>query len=369
MTFLLLLTACTGADGPEGQQNDASEVVHVRSFTATSDDDGYVSVPVEVTEGVDVFQVVAKRARGTLSTDYVYGPDGGTILDWEDWYDSSYSLTDCFFPSTDATTFDWPIRAEDGPLVPGTYQVQIATLTAGMEYAGGEDVDIDVLTRAEPDPAAGSLHAIIAYATGVRDEEGVVDGVEAAVAHWEEIYAAIGITLEPEYSDIDVDPALPDTYEGLDAYTTLLEAQGEHAVLLVVGESIAADDTLYGEAGSIPGPYVGTPHSAVEVSWLANAGADAEFSNADIQLFGETMAHEVGHYLGLYHPVEDGYDYWDALDDTEECSSWTRCDEDLGSNLMYPYPVCTGAGAGTCVRQDELTGMQAGVANGYLGIE
>ncbi len=371
MMFLTLL-ACVQKDGEEsddsaGKRDDG--VITATTYAATSDRDGFLSIPVEVTEETGVFQVVVKRDRGLVSTEYLYNPGEDLVLDWEDWYDSSFSLTESFYPTEFATTLNWPVREEDGPLDVGTYEVIVSTLDGSYNYAGREDVTVEVLTRAEPNVDRGVLRAVIAYAEGVRDEPGVVDGVEAAVDYWVDLYAEIGVTLEPEYMDIDVDAQLPDTYEGLAAIAELHEDQDQRSVLMVVGESIANDRWLYGEAGGIPGPYAAADHAAVFVSWLANAGADAEFGEADVLLFGETMAHEVGHYLGLFHPVEDGWVYWDALEDTEDCARMGDCEGELGSNLMFPYPVCTGTSAGSCVRQDGLTEGQAGVVQRYVGVE
>ena len=105
------------------------------------------------------------------------------------------------------------------------------------------------------------------------------------------------------------------------------------------------------------------------MSWVAHAGSNGTFSESEILLMGETMAHEMGHYIGLFHPVEDGWVYFDALEDTVTCNSWEQCDNRLGDNLMYPYPVCTGFSFDSCGRQDVLTAEQAGVQNRYLGVE
>jgi hypothetical protein len=167
-----------------------------------------------------------------------------------------------------------------------------------------------------------------------------------------------------------VDPDLPEAYTGQDEVQALLAGLDTRSLLLVVGETVGGDDTLYGEAAAIPGPYAPTPITVVEVGWLANAGSNAVFSDDEVLLFGETMAHEAGHFLGLYHPVEDGgydaWEWWDALDDTEECVDWRGCESALGDNLMFPYPICYGR---TCERQDELTRNQAGVVNHYVGVE
>jgi hypothetical protein len=77
----------------------------------------------------------------------------------------------------------------------------------------------------------------------------------------------------------------------------------------------------------------------------------------------ETMGHEVGHYLGLYHPVEDGWRYWDALDDTLECGSTAECESALKDNLLFPYPVCT---RDACEPQVNLTEAQRVVIGNYV---
>ena len=96
---------------------------------------------------------------------------------------------------------------------------------------------------------------------------------------------------------------------------------------------------------------------------VENAGFDGQFNPAEIQMFGETMAHEIGHYMGLYHPVEASYNYWDALEDTVECGTWNACETQLGNNLMFPYPICYGA----CELQTEITSDQMGVLHRYTG--
>lgn len=369
MTLAWLLLACRDAEKVDTADSAAPVPdVRVTYVSATSDREGYVDVKVDIAEG-ELFQVVVSRTRGWLSTDYVLAPDGSAAFDWEDWYDGPRSLTDACFPTAFSTSVNWPVRAEDGPLTPGTWTVRVATLTGQLDYQPGADVDVAILRRYDDDLARGTLRAVVAYAGGLQDDAEVVRGTEAAVAHWTGIYAAQGITLVPTYTTLDADGNLPDTYEGLEEVAALGASLAEPAVILVVGDDIGGDRTLYGEAGGIPGPYTPAPSGAVFVGWLANAGADARFSDNDILLYGETMAHEVGHYLGLFHPVEADYASWDALGDTTECRSWGACDDGLGENLMYPYPVCTGMSSGSCSRQTLVTPAQAGVLNRWIGVE
>ncbi|MEM6926414.1 MAG: hypothetical protein AAF602_05770 [Myxococcota bacterium] len=129
---------------------------------------------------------------------------------------------------------------------------------------------------------------------------------------------------------------------------------------------------IVGLAGGIPGAASATPRSAVQVSTLGAAGTDGRFDGDDIRLLAETMAHETAHYLGLFHPVEaiargTPWSVFDALSDTPRCGSRRTCETRLGSNLMFPFPVCE-PGA-SCDPQEVLTEEQATVMQRYVGVD
>jgi hypothetical protein len=245
--------------------------------------------------------------------------------------------------------------------------VSIATTDKKGNYQGNIDVNATIFQRVEDDPSKGTLKVVVAYAQGVDQDAEVVDAVNKAMDRWKEIYATYGITLSWRTDTIDVDPALPDSDPGESGYKDYTATLTDHEVVMVIGQRINKDIELYGEAGGIPGAMVPSNRSVVAVGWEANAGADGVFSDADIELMAETMAHETGHYLGAYHPVEEDYKYWDALDDTEDCTTEKSCDSDLGTNLMYPYPVCVNPKK--CTVQDQLTPEQITVFNSFISVE
>ena len=106
--------------------------------------------------------------------------------------------------------------------------------------------------------------------------------------------------------------------------------------------------------------------SAVLVNLALSSGPDGKFDEVETRILGETMAHETGHYLGLYHPVESTWNRWDALPDTPDCNREADCQDAFAQNLMFPYPVC---GITSCTAQSDLTPDQAGVVHGHVGVD
>ncbi len=374
--MLLLLLACADDNEPQKLREDTdsmggeiSEVAPGTStFSGTSGRDGTLQIPIRIEEDDSVVQVNAIRPDGGLiSTEYLYDTDGTALLDWELWYESDDSLTDAIYVYDNLTTLNWPVRAEDGLLKKGDYILSVGTVNKNYNYQGNIPVEATIMQRQELDPAKGTLKVVVAYATGLDQDPIVSTAIEAGVERWKELFGAIGVSLEVRYTTIDVDPALPSSSVGMEAYKTFYAGVEEKEVVVVVGDRIDDDRWLYGEAGGIPGALVASNRSIVAVSWLTCAGADGEFSASDQEGLAETMAHEVGHYLGLYHPVEDGYEYWDALSDTPACQSQSACEEKLGTNLMFPYPICETQTR--CTRQEKLTEQQGGVLNLFLGVE
>jgi len=102
---------------------------------------------------------------------------------------------------------------------------------------------------------------------------------------------------------------------------------------------------VIGLSSSINGPAVnGTAKSGVLINTL---GGFRNKSEADMKTQGETIAHEAGHYLGLYHTTEkNGHDF-DPFADTPECPaeendlnlngvvSASECETLDGPNLMF----------------------------------
>lgn len=76
---------------------------------------------------------------------------------------------------------------------------------------------------------------------------------------------------------------------------------------------------LLGKAGGIPGPPLmhGTPNSGVVVSMAEYT--DNPNANIGLLVTAETMAHELGHQIGLFHTTESDGRHFDPIGDTPEC--------------------------------------------------
>lgn len=337
--------------------------------TATAADtgrSGVVSITVPVTDQRSFMVVATGDTNARLAALDVTAPDGTTVVRWQDWVEAR-SLTWAFYAERTSMAINWPVRAVDPPLVPGDYVVRLGSYRVdGLTTRPSVPIEVTTITNRDHDLEVGHVRVAVLWADGLAGDAALVGATERAVAHWAEVWsAAAGMEIEVRYLPTTLDPTLPypSAMSGdLQLAASSLTEPGE--VPVVIGETIDSSTSQYGAAGRIPGPMVASTISAIVVGWLANAGTDGEFSDDDIRLYGEVLAHEVGHYLGLFHPFEQTYDSWDALDDTPECTTRRTCADVLSTNLMFPYSICDG---GTCISTTVLTNDQRGVMQRYTG--
>jgi hypothetical protein len=85
---------------------------------------------------------------------------------------------------------------------------------------------------------------------------------------------------------------------------------------------------VVGLSGGIPGPpYNGTPDSGIAMRMEPFLRCPT-----CLEAYGSLFAHEIGHYLGLYHTSEARLEHWDPISDTPECH-----EDGLNSCPDYDY--------------------------------
>jgi hypothetical protein len=342
--------------------------------TYVAGDDGTAEVTVEVTEGDDALMVINERTgAGYVNVVSLTDPDGTVVLFDEDTWSDDDRLTHATFLTDHANTLNWPIREEDGPLAPGTWTVRVGLWTEDDEPEPGAEVRVRTVVRATPDELV--LPVWIAYAGRILSDEhlGIEAATNTAVERWKEIYASVGITLDVHTTAADTSYFLGPASET--DWVELYDTLDPRGVLVVIGaiiEDPAFDTFVNGECPSNPGPFVSTPISGVEIAGAVLAGDDGAFDDTELDTYATTLAHEVGHYLGLFHAVQlvdhsdDPPSAWDALDDTEHCRTYDACVEALGDNVMFPFPICDDADV--CTSGSVFTEEQGAVLRGWVGV-
>ena len=330
--------------------------------------DGSVALPFVVGADEGRMQLSAWRPDGGLLwTSALLSPRGAAELVASDRWELDENLTNAVF-ATPLTTLQWPIGGLTAPLDPGRWTARLAVSTV--------DVDVDVALWLGPAPSEGTVALDVVVLGAMASEPALRAAVDAAVSHAATLWEVAGLTLQPTVrAETESVGALAVPGEDGDAarYLAWSESRPERAITVVIAESLDAGLPILGISGGIPGPLAASSRSAVAVAGLAIAGRDRAFDAEETRLFGETIAHELGHYVGLYHPFElpSGSEVtaWDAVADTERCATARACEAALADQLMYPTPVCDVGLSSACVAwvpQSVLTEGQAAVARGTM---
>jgi hypothetical protein len=225
---------------------------------------------------------------------------------------------------------------------------QFASVVASGEHtldmAAGQDLCRYVLPKSGPGQDL-DLNLYFVGAGGLTAASAPGDeGFQDALARFREIYRSAGVELRNlRYNDITgEDAARYRIIRNQEAVFRLVAAApppGEAPDDILSVNVFFIDDFAI-DGGSVLGISAGLPGAA---GFHGGRGSGLVFSAAvaeDSELLGQVLAHEVGHYLGLFHTTEQGAQGQDPLGDTPFCPSnqWRNPGNcpDI-QNLMFPF--------------------------------
>lgn len=273
-------------------------------------------------------------------------PSGRTIYDFQNPYGSYVR----FFPSASLITQFLPSSPRAVPQ-PGRYTFKL------IKEGGTKNINVRALikrTDGEPQGGALDVNFFFAGAEGISASSAASDAdFQRAVTTLRTVYASRNIELGT-VSYCDLPAAERATYSSIDSIdgatselSKMFATSGraadfgcnpERALNFFLVQEIVGGRAGYiilGIAGGIPGPpgIHGTTQSGVAVTMSG-------FRRNPVQT-GQTMAHEGGHYLGLFHTTEAEGNAFDPLADTPECAT----SADRNNDGIVDYGECGGKGS------------------------
>lgn len=378
-----MLSACSSGGGDDDSDPDNTLGENEFSIGATTDSQGLAQVEFNVPGGTSKFAITAESNAPFVSVSSVTSVASASARARTP---TQLNGTERAIGGERAAEFENGIVTKNVPSLPGDTPVSaggyFAEITTAVLFIGGSfvpstntDVTLTITNKSDGDLQAGILPIHVVYVDALAQEPSTKSAVGHALEEMSKIYGEqAGIQLQISEFDLDGPIVLPLPPNGSDYYLEATSSLPRSGVNIFIGGDVeslpGAGDSILGISPSIPGPAIPSAKSAVAISLNDSKGVDGEFSTEEENLLGETLAHETGHYLGLFHPVELDFPLADAdvdpLSDTPTCDSLDSClnHQELIHNLMFAVTVTDDQGDFN--RQDQLTPQQKEVLNLYI---
>ena len=142
------------------------------------------------------------------------------------------------------------------------------------------------------------------------------DDITSALNIMKNIYATNGINLDVEDTETLESKYSQVSYNFNNSTTSEMVSKGDEDKVNLFFITDYTDAAYLGNAAGIPGSQgLKGSHNGV----LINLSAHKTGGSLNKQLLGETAGHEMGHFLGLFHPSESAGTLFDPIADTPQC--------------------------------------------------
>lgn len=317
----------TGSGRCRPKSTGGGQVVDFVSQTIDVTENGSAEVSFEVPDGAVSAVVHASDGRSELIALYqVFAPGNQLVFDITDPLNSRFGLL--------PTDNNFSALLPPGPVfnfVPGTYRVSF------VRDSGTASTQVRVFGKVMNGfPERQTLDLVLTFV-------GTNEGINATTAKTDGDFQRAMVAFESLYRKLGIDfgaVVYEDLSSGADALRTIDSVDGPNNELgqlfsksrdlgqginfFFVNEIVGGDEgfIILGIAGGIPGPPAiqGTPHSGVALTMMG--------FRDEPDVLGQTMAHEGGHYLGLFHTSESSGTSHDPLPDTAQCKASNDSDFD-----------------------------------------
>jgi len=327
--FSLFFSSCAKKESSSGSSSssaktsssdDTSSLIYVSEITQTNEGDGFLSGSFVVPSDGISFMLATFMDNNSLVAFYsLTDPDGTNIL---------------------SSLGSWAGYGFGSVLVPQTPNFSAKAGTWTFKNYNSDRVKLSLRTGSTPSAATITVQP---YITGTIWS---ANDIASALSVMSNIYNKNGITLsvidtitisESQYATVS------DNFS--DSTTSALVSHGSKDTvnLFFVEDQPESETALLGVSAGIPGTM------GIASSWngvINYLSAHAVGSTLNIQLLGETAAHEMGHWLGLFHTTEANGTSFDPLSDTAQCyiSRADEVDHNEDDTKVYPED-CVGYGA------------------------
>ena len=142
------------------------------------------------------------------------------------------------------------------------------------------------------------------------------DNISSALNIMKSIFSTSGINLDVEDTETLESKYSQVSYNFNNSITSEMVSKGDEDKVNLFFIADYTDAAYLGNAAGIPGSQgLKGSHNGV----LINLSAHKTGGSLNNQLLGETAGHEMGHFLGLFHPSESAGTLFDPIADTPQC--------------------------------------------------